>query len=61
MTYQNNEMMVQIGFEKVLISTFIDSNICIETVINSPDFIYNWVADYHHTNTKTTQTTYIDF
>lgn len=45
MTYANQEMMTQIDFEKVIVDTYVD-NVCIETVIGSPDTIYDNVALY---------------
>jgi hypothetical protein len=59
MTYRNQEMMTQIGFEKVKVDVFID-NVCIETVIGSPDFIYDNVALFHNDETNSSDFVYID-
>lgn len=59
MTYANQEMMTQIDFEKVIVDTFVD-NICIETVICSPDTIYDNVALYYHESTNSSDFIYLE-
>lgn len=59
MTYGNQEMMTQIDFEKVIVDTFVD-NVCIETVIGSPDFIYDSVAEFYIEKENRSAFVYLD-
>jgi hypothetical protein len=59
MTYANQEMMPHIDFEKVIVDTFVD-NVCIETVIFSPDIIYDNVALYYHESTNSSDFVYLE-
>jgi hypothetical protein len=59
MNFEDNEMMIDVDFEKVLVNTFIE-NVCIETVIGSPEFIYDNVAEYYNAQTNSCDFVYLD-
>jgi hypothetical protein len=55
----DNENRILIDFEKVIVDTFVD-NVWIETVIGSPNLIYNNVALYYHESTNSSDFIYLE-
>ena len=60
MTFGNQGMMTQIDFEKVIVDTFVD-DVCIETVISSPDFIYDNVAMFYDVDSNSAAFVDLDY